>query len=124
MISRHLNLKCVSPASRGGRGLKLVHIGLSTAAGVVAPASRGGRGLKHFDAARTVFQPHRCSRLSGRERIETRFVERLSPGCYVAPASRGGRGLKPSRFGTRNSLPEVAPASRGGRGLKLAINCE
>ena len=86
----------VSPALRGGRGLKLISRLHITHGRGVSPALRGGRGLK-------------------RRRGKSLILSYL-----VSPALRGGRGLKhvdPPRIVHE---ARVSPALRGGRGLKLA----
>ncbi len=69
-----------SPASNGGRGLKLVHqVALKVVGQLASPASNGGRGLKLAVSLRHLVQP------------------------LASPASNGGRGLKLA--GARGEYP-------------------
>ena len=60
-----------------------------------SPASNGGRGLKLTDL-RFDNEADRVARQQWRAWIETHSVQLSHAGAYESPASNGGRGLKPT----------------------------
>ena len=84
-----------------------------------SPASNGGRGLKLTDL-RFDNEADRVARQQWRAWIETHSVQLSHAGAYESPASNGGRGLKHAGQAVDNCLRCESPASNGGRGLKLS----
>jgi len=82
-----------SPASNGGRGLKLVELVGVQHLQAASPASNGGRGLKlrHQPPPGRV---RRIARQQWRARIETVHCWAVIAATSASPASNGGRGLK------------------------------
>ena len=102
-----------SPASNGGRGLKLDLREALIRDRAASPASNGGRGLKPWNQA-GLERGGGIARQQWRARIETPASCAPRPGPRASPASNGGRGLKPPGCGRSTSaLPHRPPAMAG-----------
>ncbi len=108
-----------SPASIGGRGLKLRCVAAIHPAPADSPASIGGRGLKLDAMGELSAQRARFARQYWRAWIETPHAHSLRGlQALDSPASIGGRGLKQIMGAFAEFEREDSPASIGGRGLK------